>query len=81
MNSIKIFAASVITTVFLSIPAFSEQPSVRAVLQASQERRSAPAFRLRDAKEKSTPLSKFRGRVVLMNFWATECGGCRTELP
>jgi peroxiredoxin len=81
MNNTKHVAASVVTLVLLSIPGGAEQPSVRAALQVPQERRSAPAFRLQNAEGKSTPLSNFRGRIVLLNFWATECGGCKAELP
>jgi len=42
---------------------------------------AAPAFELRDATGKSISVSSLHGNVVLLNFWATECGGCRTELP
>jgi peroxiredoxin len=44
-------------------------------------RTAAPAFRLHNAAGKSISLSSLRGRVVLLNFWATECGGCKFELP
>ena len=30
---------------------------------------------------KTVRLSDFRGKVVLLNFWATECGGCVMEIP
>lgn len=44
-------------------------------------RRAAPDFVLRNSKGASISLSKFKGKVVLLNFWATSCGGCKVEIP
>lgn len=61
--------------------ATAAQPTVRAVVQPIRERKPASEFRLLDATKSPVSLSRFRGKVVLVNFWATECGGCRTEIP
>lgn len=42
---------------------------------------AAPAFELRDLAGRVVRLDDFRGRVVVLNFWATWCEPCREEMP
>jgi peroxiredoxin len=44
-------------------------------------RKPAPQFTKTDAKGAAVRLADFKGKVVLLNFWATWCHGCQTEIP
>jgi len=55
--------------------------TISASLQPPGERKAAPVFKLLDGSGKQVQLADYRGKVVLLNFWATDCGGCRIEIP
>jgi peroxiredoxin len=58
-----------------------QAPGVRAALHAPTDRAPASAFKLDNEAGKSIALSDYRGKVVVLDFWATECGGCVKEIP
>jgi thiol-disulfide isomerase/thioredoxin len=51
------------------------------VLQLLREPRLLPDIGFADSDGRSTRLSSYRGKVVLLNIWATWCVPCRKEMP
>ena len=60
---------------------YASADAIRASIAPPKTRKPAPQFSLMDASGKTVRLSDYRGKVTVVNFWATECGGCRLELP
>jgi len=63
------------------VTAAAGQTAVRAVLQAANDRKPAAEFALTDSSGKTVKLKDYRGKVVLLDFWATWCTGCKKEIP
>jgi cytochrome c biogenesis protein CcmG/thiol:disulfide interchange protein DsbE len=48
---------------------------------AMAQGKKAPALALKDLQGRKVSLSDYKGKVLLINFWATWCPPCRAEIP
>jgi peroxiredoxin len=71
----------ILLSLALATPIALAQHDVHAVLIPPAARKPAPPFHLLDVSGKTMQVSSYRGKVVLLDFWATECGGCVLEIP
>lgn len=73
----------VISALLLAVTeaAVGQQSGIRASLLVPSDRKLAPEFDLPDASGKIARLKDYHGKVVLLDFWATWCTGCKKGIP
>lgn len=65
----------------LSLALWGQVPSKGSTKEGKGKPKPAPSFVVKDIDGKEMKLSDFKGKIVILNFWATWCRPCLAEIP
>lgn len=68
-------------TLLLALLSGAIGPGCRRGNAGSAEKKAAPGFSLKSLNGKTIRLSDYRGKVVILDFWAIRCPPCRMQIP
>jgi Thiol-disulfide isomerase and thioredoxins len=79
-HSSRTLWAALLIAFGLSVPNAVAQ-TANGKLHPTKDRKVAPHLGLEDSEGKRANLEQYRGKVVVLDFWATWCHGCKEEIP